>query len=76
MLTPVSQAGGCEELPSQKMKKDEKLVGHVLYFYTYSMWQGRVLWIEDLFVRAEYRSKFILNQILFSCIVMWLERSI
>ena len=57
MFTPVSQTGGCEVLPSQKMKKDERLVGHAFYFYTYSTTVGKVLYLEDLFVRTEYRSK-------------------
>ena len=56
--SPVAQeTGDCEELPSQKMKKDERLVGQALYFYIYSSVNGRVLYLDDLFVRAEYRSK-------------------
>lgn len=39
------------------MKKDERLVGYALYYNTYSTWEGRVLFVEDLFVRAEHRSK-------------------
>lgn len=49
--------GSREELPSQSMKKDERLVGYALYYNTYSTWEGRVLFVEDLFVRAEHRSK-------------------
>ena len=49
--------GSREELPSQAMKKDERLVGYALYYNTYSTWEGRVLFVEDLFVRAEHRSK-------------------
>lgn len=39
------------------MKKDEQIVGYALYYYTYSTWEGRVLFVEDLFVRGEHRSK-------------------
>ena len=30
-------------------------VAFALYFYTYSTWEGRVLYLEDLFVKPEYR---------------------
>lgn len=39
------------------MRKDERLVGYAFYFYTYSTWEGRVIHMEDLFVREEYRGK-------------------
>ena len=42
---------------SATLEKDERLVGYALYFFNYSTWQGRVLYLEDLYIRAEYRSK-------------------
>ena len=64
-LLPCSLSGesaskslaGEEELPSQKMQRNEKLVGYALYFYAYSTFEGRMLYMEDVFVRAEYRSE-------------------
>lgn len=44
------------DLPSEKMEKNERLVGYALYYYTYSTWNGRALYVEDLFVREEHRS--------------------
>ena len=44
-------------LPSEKMEKNERLVGYALYYYTYSTWNGRALYVEDLFVREEHRSE-------------------
>ena len=43
--------------PSASMEKNEKLVGYAMYFFNYSACQGRVLFLEDLFIRAEYRSE-------------------
>ncbi len=50
------------QLPSASMEKDERLVGYALYFFNYSTWQGCVLFLEDLFIRAEYRSKLCIHQ--------------
>lgn len=50
-------SGERSQLPSQTMRKDERLVGYAFYFYTYSTWEGRVIHMEDLFVREEYRGK-------------------
>ncbi len=42
------------------MVKNERLVGYALYFFNYSTWEGRVLFLEDLFVRQQYRSETII----------------
>ncbi|CDQ62241.1 unnamed protein product [Oncorhynchus mykiss] len=34
-------------------------VGYALYFYTYSSWKGRALYMEDLYVMPEFRGKGI-----------------
>ena len=44
------------DLPSSKMPHNERIVGHALYFNTYSTWEGRVLYVEDVSVREEYCS--------------------
>ncbi|XP_064391000.1 thialysine N-epsilon-acetyltransferase-like [Halichondria panicea] len=44
------------DLRSSKMVKNERLVGYALYFFNYSTWEGRVLFLEDLFVRQQYRN--------------------
>lgn len=41
------------------MEKNERLVGYALYYYTYSTWNGRTIYVEDLFVKEEYRSTLI-----------------
>lgn len=50
---PNSASSG---LPSETMEKNERLVGYALYYYTYSTWNGRAIYVEDLFVKEEYRS--------------------
>lgn len=42
--------------PSASMERDESVIGYALYFFNYSTWEGRVLYLEDLYIRAEYRS--------------------
>jgi ribosomal protein S18 acetylase RimI-like enzyme len=39
------------------------LVGYALYFYTYSTWDGRVLYMEDLYVKPEFRGNKIGTQL-------------
>lgn len=32
-------------------------VGYALYFYTYSSWKGRSVYMEDLYVMPEFRGQ-------------------
>ncbi|TAE76098.1 MAG: GNAT family N-acetyltransferase [Bacteroidetes bacterium] len=34
---------------------DNKIVGMAIYYYRYSTWKGRVLYLEDLYIMPEYR---------------------
>jgi GNAT superfamily N-acetyltransferase len=43
------------ERPSSTLPHNDRIVGHALYFYTYTR-EGKCLFLEDLFVRNEYRS--------------------
>ena len=36
---------------------NETLVGFVLFFYTYSTWEGRSVYMEDLYVTPTHRNK-------------------
>ena len=33
------------------------VVGYGLYFYNYSTWEGRTVYLEDLYVMPEFRGK-------------------
>lgn len=37
----------------------EKVVGYAIFFYIYSTWNGKALFLEDLYVCEEYRNKGI-----------------
>jgi GNAT superfamily N-acetyltransferase len=34
---------------------DGKVVGMAIYYYRYSTWKGKVLYLEDIYVQPEYR---------------------
>ncbi len=42
-----------EEKPSD----DATLFGYCLYFYTYSTWEGRSVYMEDIYVSPEQRGR-------------------
>ncbi|KAJ8416651.1 hypothetical protein AAFF_G00325290 [Aldrovandia affinis] len=48
------------EVPEQhRTKEGHAKVGYALYFYTYSSWKGRSVYMEDLYVMPEFRGKGI-----------------
>ncbi|KAJ8401731.1 hypothetical protein AAFF_G00377020 [Aldrovandia affinis] len=48
------------EVPEQhRSKEGHTKVGYALYFYTYSTWTGRTVFMEDLYVMEEFRGKGI-----------------
>lgn len=48
------------EVPEdQKTKDGHTKVGYSIYFYTYSSWKGRSVYMEDLYVMPEFRGKGI-----------------
>ena len=38
---------------------DQKIIGYASYFFCYYTWIGKSLYLDDLYVRAEYRGKGI-----------------
>lgn len=38
------------------MTSDHNVVGFVLFSYIYSTWLGKSIWMEDLFVKPDFRS--------------------
>lgn len=48
------------EVPDQHKTKDGHVkIGYALYFFSYSSWKGRALFMEDLYVMPEFRGKGI-----------------
>ena len=37
-------------------EKGSEIIGVALYFYRYSTWKGRVLYLEDFIVKSKYRN--------------------
>ncbi|XP_061444293.1 thialysine N-epsilon-acetyltransferase-like [Rhineura floridana] len=53
------------EVPPQCRSKDgHTIVGYSLYFFTYSTWKGRNIYMEDLYVMPEFRGKGIGKKLL------------
>uniref|UniRef100_A0A3P8ZPD2 Diamine acetyltransferase 2 n=1 Tax=Esox lucius TaxID=8010 RepID=A0A3P8ZPD2_ESOLU len=45
------------EVSDEYMNKDGyTIVGYTVYFYTYSTWKGRSVYMEDLYVMPEFRA--------------------
>ncbi|EZA47040.1 hypothetical protein DMN91_001214 [Ooceraea biroi] len=38
---------------------NEKVIGYALFFYAYSTWCGKAMFLEDLYVTPEFRGKHI-----------------
>ncbi|KAL7390686.1 hypothetical protein ABVT39_025825 [Epinephelus coioides] len=48
------------EVPEEhKSKEGFTIVGYAFYFYTYSTWKGRTIYLEDLYVMPEFRGRGI-----------------
>uniref|UniRef100_A0A3P8V1W8 Spermidine/spermine N1-acetyltransferase family member 2a, tandem duplicate 1 n=1 Tax=Cynoglossus semilaevis TaxID=244447 RepID=A0A3P8V1W8_CYNSE len=52
--------GVIAEVPEDQKSKDGHVkVGYALYFFSYSSWKGRCVYLEDLYVMPEFRGKGI-----------------
>ena len=38
-------------------EEDDKIIGTAIYYFRYSTWKGKALYLEDLIVSAEYRGR-------------------
>ncbi|XP_061596897.1 diamine acetyltransferase 2b [Cololabis saira] len=56
---PFFQCLVAEVPEEQKSTEGFTVVGYALYFYTYSTWEGRSVYLEDLYVMPEFRGKGI-----------------
>lgn len=43
---------------------NEKVIGYAIFYYTYSTWHGKVMYLEDLCVTKEFRGKHIGSKLL------------
>lgn len=49
-------------------EEENRIIGFALYYFSYSTWKGRCLYLEDIYVCADYRNKGI-GQSLFARVV-------
>uniref|UniRef100_UPI00398F624C thialysine N-epsilon-acetyltransferase-like n=1 Tax=Pristiophorus japonicus TaxID=55135 RepID=UPI00398F624C len=47
------------EVPAELACRGQTIVGYAMYFFTYTAWKGRALYLEDLYVMDECRGKGI-----------------
>ena len=52
-----------EDKLKNKDKKGTAVIGYALYFFGYSTWNGKLVYLEDLYVTHEHRGKH-----LFTCL--------
>lgn len=48
---------------------DKKIIGMAFYFYSYSTWKGKCIYLEDIIVKEEYRRNGVGKQ-LFEAVIM------
>ncbi|KAL6464142.1 hypothetical protein MHYP_G00285330 [Metynnis hypsauchen] len=48
------------EVPEEcRSAEGHKVVGYALYYYTYSTWRGRCIYMEDLYIMPQFRGEGI-----------------
>jgi len=50
-------------------ENDTTVLGMAFYFYSYSTWKGKCLYLEDIIVKEEFRGKKI-GKLLFEAVIM------
>ncbi|XP_076096458.1 thialysine N-epsilon-acetyltransferase-like isoform X2 [Mytilus galloprovincialis] len=53
--------------------KVDNMVGYLLYYYTYSPWVGKTVYMEDFYVKPEHRKKGIGTYLLKTAVKVFLE---
>ncbi|NXG78639.1 SAT1 acetyltransferase, partial [Baryphthengus martii] len=49
------------EVPKEQWSPEEHcIVGFAMYYFTYDPWIGKLLYLEDFYVMAEYRGRYVL----------------
>ncbi|XP_048731757.1 thialysine N-epsilon-acetyltransferase-like isoform X2 [Ostrea edulis] len=51
-----------------------KLIGYVLYYYIYSTWEGKCIYMEDLYVSPAYRGRGIGSRLMGSVCKVAVEK--
>ncbi|XP_075764051.1 thialysine N-epsilon-acetyltransferase-like isoform X5 [Pelodiscus sinensis] len=60
------------EVPPEYRSRDgHTIVGYGLYFFTYSTWKGRNIYMEDLYIMPEFRGKGIGKKLMSKIAESW-----
>ncbi|XP_011647225.1 diamine acetyltransferase 2 [Pogonomyrmex barbatus] len=43
---------------------DEKIIGYAIFYYVYSTWYGKSMYLEDLYVKPDFRRKHVGTKLL------------
>ncbi|XP_062823030.1 thialysine N-epsilon-acetyltransferase [Anolis carolinensis] len=63
------------EVPRERQSKaGHTIVGYALYFFTYSTWKGRNIYMEDLYVMPEFRGQGIGKKLMRTIAQIGLEK--
>lgn len=38
---------------------NEKVIGYTIFYYVYSTWRGKVMYLEDIYVTSAFRGKHV-----------------
>jgi len=66
MTNTVGQIEKDKDLFGGFIVKDEEgnLAAYLVYFYFYSTWSGKILYLEDIYVRKQYQNKGLGSQLI------------
>ncbi|XP_042330097.1 thialysine N-epsilon-acetyltransferase isoform X2 [Sceloporus undulatus] len=76
VLRLVRELAEYEKTPEQVKISDQghTIIGYALYFFTYSTWKGRNIYMEDLYVMPEFRGKGIGKKLMRTIAEIGLEK--
>lgn len=49
------------------VEKDGNIIGMAIYYFRYSTWKGKILYLEDIYIQPEYR-RFGIGEALFKAL--------
>nr|CAD7414363.1 unnamed protein product [Timema poppensis] len=54
---PKITAKGHHEVPAGESQQSSVIIGYAIYYFSYSTWVGRCVYLEDLYVIPKYRKQ-------------------